>query len=213
MNFGYAIALVASICALGSAAVSAKPVEEKNLVSGKFTFDPEKGYIYLYSKIRTSGMFLKIPSEEDIKAYEEEWLEELAKAQSKYPKKLKRWEKRVETAKKTRKKLPKKPVEPTRENFSIDPIDLRNSTSFGPQFVFGKTKDENGKTFSYMEEVEPGTYIYYGPVWANPNGGYFGTCNCMGSVQFEVKAGQVTNLGNFLYAAPNWDPEKTVPHK
>lgn len=41
--------------------------------------------------------------------------------------------------------------------------------------------------------------------------GYIGLCYCMGSVKFEVKPGVVTNVGNFLLAAPLAEQQKSAP--
>jgi hypothetical protein len=202
MKMKFAISLTISALAFGSTAAFAVPVEEKALTKGKFTFDEEMGYIYLHGPSRLVGYFLKVPSDDDLKDYEEEWVEKLTKAQEKYPKKLRGWERRAKIAKETGKKRPEKPIEPTRETFSIDPIELRGAVSFGPQYVFAKGKSDEGKTFSYMQKIEPGTYVYYGPISVDPSNGVLGTCYCMGSVQFEVKPGVITNMGNFLLAAP-----------
>ncbi|MFT7359194.1 hypothetical protein [Parasphingorhabdus sp.] len=200
-----------TMVALASLAVPsvAKPVEEKNLVSGKFSFDETKGYIYLHGPGRQNGIFLRLPDEEDKTAYQKEWVEELAKAQEKYAKKLTRWEREVAVVQQTGKNPSAKPIEPTAENYSIGAIELRGQVSFGPMFVFAKDGEGDSRKYAYMEEVEPGDYVYYGPVFANPNGGYFGTCFCMGSVQFSVKPGVVTNIGNFLFAAPDYDSVTT----
>jgi hypothetical protein len=65
--------------------------------------------------------------------------------------------------------------------------------SFGPQSVY--TKGEG--YYSYLQELEPGTYVYYGSLATHPRGWLVGTCMCMGTVTFEVEAGRITNLGDF----------------
>jgi hypothetical protein len=122
---------------------------------------------------------------------------------------MKRWEADKKIAKEAKQKIPEKPVEPTAENFSIGAIETRNTMSFGPEYVFSKAKDSD--YYSYMMQVKPGTYVYHGPLFFNPQTGYTGTCYCMGSVQFEVKAGVITNLGNFLSAAPDASADIRVP--
>lgn len=171
-----------------------RAIELKNLVSGKVKLDPTKAYIYIVSRQnRTNGVFLKAPSPEEIANYEAKWREELEDERKKYPGRLKNWE----IAKESGRSRGDKPVEPTEENFSIAPIDLRMMVSFGPQFIFDKTEGEE-KTFSYLIEVEPGEYTYLGPILYIPGTPVFGVCYCMGSVKFEAKAGQITSLGDFL---------------
>ncbi|MXO58093.1 hypothetical protein GRI89_00845 [Altererythrobacter salegens] len=189
-------AAVALLCtpAHAAAQVVSKPVEEKNLVGGKQKLDPAKGYIYVHGPNRSMLMLIKTPDQEQVEAYEADWREELAKAKKRYPSKLANWKRDYDFAQRSnKKKLPEKPVEPTEENFSIGNIERRMVVVLGPQFVFSKSESD----FSYLQEVEPGTYTIYGPVFYAPNGTAAGTCYCMGTVKFEVAAGQVTNLGDF----------------
>lgn len=192
--------VVASAAAVPGAI--AQPVEEKNLLSGKVKIEPDSGYIYTTGRSRAMGMFLKLPDAKETADYEAEWAEELAKEKKKYAKKLASWEQNAKAARAAKAKVPDKPVEPTEENFSIGPIELLNPVSYGPQFIFSKSKD--GDQFSYMNKVKPGTYVYYGPIMVAQAA--MGTCYCMGSVKFEVKAGVITDLGNFLAALPADDP-------
>lgn len=171
-----------------------RAIEAKNLASGKAKIDPTKAYIYVKSpQNRTNGVFLKSPSPEEIANYEAKWREELADAKEDWPKDLARYN----AAKEAGRPPKEKPVEPTEENFSIDAIDLRMIVSFGPQFVFDKTEAPD-KSFSYLIEVEPGEYTWFGPMLYLPGTPVFGQCYCMGSVKFEAKAGQITSLGDFL---------------
>lgn len=203
------VVLAASVPALADSRPMG-PIEEKNLLKGKNEFDAESGYIFLHGPSRQTGLFLKVPDKQDVAEYTRDWEEAFEKAQAKHVKRLSSWEKDVRLAKQLDKKLPEQPEEPTRENFSIGYIETRNSASFGPEFVFNKSKDEDGKYFSYLHQVPPGTYIYYGPIFFNPQAGYMGTCFCMGSVKFEVKSGTITNLGNFLLTAPKKEEHNAV---
>ncbi|WP_108810151.1 hypothetical protein [Sphingorhabdus sp. Alg231-15] len=209
-NTKFTLALLSLACLLPIGVAQAKSknlefnaVEEKKIVNGTFQMDESKGYIFLHSNSRQFGVFIKQPSEADIQAYETDWAEKFEKAKKKYTSKLKRWEK-LKEAKAS--KPGKKPIEPTAENFSIGPIELRNSVSFGPQFVFNKDKsDKENPVFRYMIEVEPGNYLYHGPVFTVPGTAASGVCFCLGSVQFQVKPGEITDLGNFLTNAPALD--------
>jgi hypothetical protein len=204
-----ALRIVAAACAALTipSLASAEAVEEKNLVSGKQKLDPASGYIFVQAPYRTFGMFLRVPDEGTRAEHKKDWDEAFAKAQKKYPDQLRSWQSRAEVARQTNKKTPEKPIEPTPETFSIDPIELRDQTAFGPMFIF--SKDEATGRFNYLNQVKPGTYIYYGPLLMQPGMAAGGLCYCMGTVQFEVKPGVITDLGNFLIAAPtptkNWD--------
>jgi hypothetical protein len=191
-------ALAVLVLSPSAAHAEGKPVEEKNVLSGKDKLDPAKGYIFLHAAGRTNGLLLRVPDEETRAAYQADWDEAFAKAEKKYPGQLKRWESDVAVAKQTKSTLPEKPLPPSRETFSIGAIELRDMVSFGPMFVFSKAETR----FSYMTAVKPGSYIYYGPLYYAPGVPPAGQCYCMGTVRFEVKAGIVTDLGNFLGAAP-----------
>lgn len=197
--------LAAAILMVTPALAGAESVEEKNLISGKAKFDPAMGYIYQSSPGRTYGVFLREPDDATRADYQADWDEAFAKAQKKYASALKRWESDVRLAQQMSKKAPDKPIEPTRETFSIGPILMRDMFGFGPMFVFSKSDTQ----FAYLNAVKPGTYIYYGPLLYAPGQPVGGYCYCMGTVRFEVKPGVITDLGNFLIAgskaAPPYD--------
>jgi hypothetical protein len=181
-----------------TALAEGKPVEEKNVLSGKTALDPAMGYMFIQTAFRSQGLFMRVPDAETRAAYQADWDEAFAKAEKRYPGQVKRWETDVLVAKQTKKALPEKPLPPSRETFSIGAIELRDMVAYGPMFVFSKAEDK----FSYLTAVKPGTYIYYGPIFYAPGLVPAGACYCMGTVKFEVKAGMVTDLGNFLGAAP-----------
>lgn len=184
-------ALVGSVPAVGQE-VEYEAIEEKNLLSGKDTIDPGKGYIFLHAQARANGMFIKAPDADDLAVYGADWEEAFAKASDRYRRDLERWSDRQAAGL----EVDDEPVEPTRETFSIEEIERRLLVSFGPQYVFSKDTKSDERSFSYMIEVEPGTYTYYGPLIFN--GQAFGACYCMGTVKFDVPAGQITSLGDFL---------------
>lgn len=177
-----------------------KAIEAKNLASGKHAIAADKGYILITGHSRANGLFIKTPDAEERAAYQVEWEEEFAEAAEKYSRRIERWKK--DSAAGIR--AGDKPVEPTRETFSIGDIERRMVVSFGPQYVFEKGEG----SYSYLIEVEPGTYTYYGPVFYVPNGSAMGTCYCMGSVKFEVGAGKIANLGTFL--AMEWADDAAI---
>ena len=74
----------------------------------------------------------------------------------------------------------------------VDP-DIRNLVRLDSGRVFLK----NGKERTYVVEVPPGEYTVFG---AGIDGFTGGTCMCMGSVKFDAKAQEITNLGAILVA-------------
>jgi hypothetical protein len=194
------LTLASSAAATDVVVPKAVAIEEKNLVAGKVSLDPAKGYIFLRGKERQFGVFIRVPDQEDRDGYQKEWEKRFIKAKKAYPTALERWRMDAASAAELKRKPPRKPVEPTRETFSIGPVEQRTMESFGPVFVYAK--DPANKAYSYLTAVKPGTYIWYGPIMLASEGGYAGICACMGSVKFEVKPGIVTDLGNFLTTAP-----------
>jgi hypothetical protein len=83
------------------------------------------------------------------------------------------------------------PIEPTDANLDFPPIDQENLLGFGPLNRFAKEKNNS----TYLQRVWPGRYVLYGSIMVNPNGGAFGTCACMGTVAFDVKAGEIVDVG------------------
>ncbi|NNC54005.1 MAG: hypothetical protein HKO08_13285 [Erythrobacter sp.] len=211
-----AIAAVATGAALAVAApavaqeVEYEAIEEKNLLKGKDTIAADKGHILLTLPNRGNGLFVKTPDADDIAEYTEEWEEKFEKAAKRYESRLARYEKQLKIWEGQRTKRSPRPEAPevvTRETFSIGDIERRMLVSFGPQYVFSKGTDGE-KSYSYMIQVEPGTYTYYGPIFWIPNGQTLGTCYCMGTVKFEVEAGEVTDLGTFL--AQEWASDEDM---
>lgn len=196
-----AAALAVSLPAMGFA----QSVQEKRLLSGKDVIDPDSGYIYVSGPVTQTGMFLRLPDEEAIAAYQKDWDAAFAKAREKYPRDVRRWELGVEMARRNLSRVPEKPIEPTEANFTIGPIELRDKQSFGPQSTYTKAKDP--AYYGYLIKVRPGRYAYYGEAFVAVNGVASGTCACMGSVAFDVKPGMITDTGNFFLAAAGPDPD------
>lgn len=181
---------------------AAKAIEEKNVVAGKAKLDPAMGYIFASPGGRMFATFLRIPEGTDRTAWQGDWDKAFAKATEKYRRELKSWEVEVKSARELKTKPPARPVEPTAANFAIDPLETRDMANFGPMYVYSKAND----TISYLTEVKPGTYLYYGPIMLQPGAATVGQCFCMGSVRFEVKPGAITDIGNFLSVVPTDPP-------
>jgi len=90
----------------------------------------------------------------------------------------------------------------TYEAFAFQDGKLNNFYAFN----MGKAFVDGEETRTVLIEAEPSTYVLVGAAW---NGILF-TCFCLGTVRFEAKAGQVTDLGTFLAdkaADPSSEPE------
>ncbi len=64
------------------------------------------------------------------------------------------------------------------------------------QIENGKFYSKDGKDRTFVIAVEPGDYVFYGLGFNK----YLWQCNCLGTVSFKAKAGQVTDMGSILIA-------------
>lgn len=199
--------IVAALAATGLAgsALRAEPVEEKNVVSGKTRLDPAMGYILVSGPGRQFGMFLRVPDDSTYAVWEKDRQKALEKALRAYKQDHANWQVLADNAKANHSTPPAEPARPTLETVQVDPPELRDVAAFGPQFVYSK-----GETVTYLQAVKPGTYRWYGNVIGGGGVPAGGTCMCMGTVQFEVKPGVVTDTGNWLQAAPHGDEDMDV---
>lgn len=174
--------------------VVSKPVSDKPAV----TLDPSLGYVLLRADVQTPMHLMRLPSAQDQQAYDAMRSAALQKEKKKYPGKVTSYKSDLATyelLKKNNKSLkpPEPPIEPTEENFVFTPFNLLAGASIGPMNRF--SKGENGKSV-YLQSITPGTYRIYGLLSVAPGQAAVGTCFCMGSVKFTVKAGEIVDLGS-----------------
>ena len=180
-------------------------VELKDFAKGKAAIHPDKGYIYFETTQNMAGAFLKIPNDQDFAEYDAIRQELYDKQKAKYDKKYARWEKANAKAKPP--SAP--PVAPRLEDIPMpQPIFFKKlDFPVGPKS--GKSAD--GKRYFYLLEVEPGDYAFYGFAGGL---GYMptGTCFCMGTFEFSVAPGVITQLGTLFTLFPYHpvDPAKVV---
>lgn len=170
------------------------PVEKTRLADASQKLDPARGYMAMSDHQRGFATFLRVPDEATMAEYRADVDKAMAKAKKHYASALESWEADVKTAAQLKQPAPAKPAEPTEETLGVMVPELRDLVTVGPMFIFAK----DGGSFTYLHEVKPGTYVYYGALMPLPSGALSGACACMGTVAFEVKAGVVTDLGNTL---------------
>lgn len=172
-------------------ALTAAPIEEKNLLKGTQEINSQFGYIYMHGERRHQGMFLPIPTEEERIAFEAERKANVDGIKARNSEKQKAWAAQRDA------NGGREPPLPTMEVVDpkwMAPFELQRPAVFGPQYVFAKWKKPDH--YAYLTAVRPGRYYYYGPLMGV---GGFGLCFCMGSFWFEVKAGEIANLGDMVY--------------
>lgn len=194
--------LIASLLLAVSGMAHAQQIQEKHLLSGKEKLDPQSGYILISTPTEMHGTFMRIPDASDWEYYRKTREARLEEAKKEYPGKLATWQKQADRAVMEGRKPFPRPVEPNAETFSIGPIERFMRDSFG---IYQFSKDKKVPVYRYLIGVKPGTYAWFGPTVpgiAFPNPDY---CNCMGTVKFEVKAGVITDLGDFLMTVARRD--------
>lgn len=178
--------------------VTSTAVKDKPVVA----LDKAQAYILMRSDMATTLQLMKVPSTEDQVAYDKMRTDAFAEASEKYVKKLASYERTKKLADSMKKSgsgttvtVPEKPVEPTETNFEYLAFGLLSGVSIGPINRFAK---QEGGASVYLQAVTPGAYRIYGPMAVVPNGPVMGTCLCMGSVSFEARAGEITDMGTLL---------------
>lgn len=168
--------------------VESQPVKDKPAI----VLDPVKAYVLLRSDLATPLYLMKVPTAEDQAAYDTVRAAALAESRAKYERKLASYDRDKKLAAETPNMLsPEKPIEPTEANFSFVSFGMMASVGIGPLNRFAKSKESS----TYLQELTPGTYRIYGLLTALPGVAPTGSCFCLGSVRFEARAGEVTDMG------------------
>jgi hypothetical protein len=189
------LALIGAISLLPIAARAADDKEkwEHKAVADKpqVVLNPAKAYIAVQGDYQVNPLLMKRPNADEAAKHAANRAEELAKEHEKWTKKHASWEKEVALLSKSASATnrPKEPQEPTEENFSWPRYEQVHTVYIGPQNRFAKAE---GGASTYLHEVEPGEYVFYGNVMAALPGGL---CACLGTVAFKAEAGKVTSLG------------------
>lgn len=174
-----------------------RPVKDAPAVQ----LDLAGGYILLRSAAPASINLFRLATQPEVEEYRERRQQALAKAHAKWIKRHAEWEQDLKAWKDNPvgRPAPEEPVEPTDANLAFQPLDQENLLGFGPLNRFAK--DSSGSS-TYLQRVWPGRYVLYGSIVISPNGATAGMCVCMGTVAFDVKAGEITDVGS-VSVSPN----------
>lgn len=192
-----ALAALASPAAAAAGDREFKSVGDKDAV----TLDPARSYMIVQtnSDFPFPLAFVRIPDQADVADYRARRQAALDKAHAKWVKRHAQWKAeftnwyRLEKSERERTPRPVQPVEPTDANLNFTALDLENMFQVGPLNRFAKGDDRS----TFVTAVPPGRYAFYGPVNILQPAGV-GTCMCMGTIQFEVKPGEIVNAGTMM---------------
>ena len=173
-----------------------RPVKDAPTVQ----LDLNGAYILLRSPAPAAINLFRLATPPEVEDYRARRSEALTKAHAKWVKQHSLWKQELQDYKDNPvgKTAPEEPIEPTDGNLDFLPIDQENLLGFGPLNRFAK--DSEG-TSTYLQRVWPGRYVLYGSIFINPNGGGAGVCVCMGTVSFEARAGEITDVGSVIASA------------
>lgn len=189
------VATVSSGSARAETGLVAKPVADTKAV----TLDPARSYIIVQTPGPIPMVFIRQSERADVDDYLQRRKAALVKAHARWVRRHTAWVDYVNLYKKYKKEPVEglryappenEPIEPTEANLTFRPIELENIISIGPINRFAKSDLRS----TYITEVTPGTYSFYGSILIVPNQ-TSGVCMCMGTVKFEVKAGQIVHIG------------------
>lgn len=164
-----------ALLAVGAPLVGASPPDVTQLRVAPTTLAPDRAYLLLRSGKAKSGLFaiehvlVRAPSAADLAAY------------------------RTARAEAYRKELPR-----LRKQAKDGPVTSIDEFVFeykGVANAFATKRSDNidvGDLVTMLIEVPPGTYILYGTGVGSRG---LVTCNCLGTVQFEARAGIITDMG------------------
>ncbi|MGH6652094.1 MAG: hypothetical protein ACREB7_13285 [Sphingopyxis sp.] len=170
-------------------AADAKAPDELVEIDGKkpVVIKPDRAYLLFRVKGKWfAPVFMRVPTEAEVAAYYaakkaafDKALPDLKKARDAALAK--------QAAAKGTKSDDEVPPEPSLETFDYHHPDVQNLQSINLGKALEKGKDEK----LMLIEAVPGSYVIYGA--GNQNAML--ACMCLGSVGFEAKAGEVTDLG------------------
>lgn len=174
--------------------------------------EPHRAYIFYRTNVRGT---LNLMRDVGAAAREATRVGAFDVARADYRRRLARYERtRAQCESNPAPGCPDRPAEPSLETFP-DPTPegaMLVSIVWQPRFTGG---DEGS---SYLMAVEPGAYVIYGNMMLGNNGFALGVCLCMGSVRFEARPGQITDLGEINFRRPDertgrrpWSPD-VVPY-
>ncbi len=185
---------------VGAGAASARDQVGEN---DPIAVDAQKSYIFFRTAERRELYFLRLLTDADMNAFTARRAEALARAQARQARQARDWDTLHRTCATVATPSPMctrqgpRPAEVTDEGFPFEDPEQGNlvRVTTGPQF----TRADHD--YTYLIAVPPGTYILYGQLVVTAQGGSSGYCMCMGSVRFEVQAGQIVDLGQIQYPA------------
>ncbi len=190
------LVLVLSLALAASPAAFAKTADEMTEIRGDkpVTLRADRAYFLFRASAGVSPVFLRIPTDAEMQAYDAARREAFAKAEPELIRKRQSAIARKGAAEAGGQKsdIAIPPV-PTLDEYNFVYDKVRNAQTIR----MSQTFETSGKEKVMLIEALPGEYVVYGIGF----GEIFHTCLCLGTVSFTPKLGQIADLGT-LFVAP-----------
>lgn len=188
--------LALTLAVASSPAAFAKPADEMTEIRGDspVTLRADRAYFLFRTSTGVSPVFLRIPTDAEMQAYDVARREAFAKAEPELIRKRQSAIARKEAAEAAGQKsgIAIPPV-PTLDEYNFVYDKVRNAQTIRMSQAFETT----GKEKVMLVEALPGQYVLYGLGY----GEIFHTCLCLGTVSFTAKPGQIADLGTLFVAS------------
>lgn len=191
-----ASAVIAAVGLAGAVDAQAQRRERSQFgEEDQIVLQPNRAYIFFRTPYRETYRFLREVTEAERAANEAEREAAYTRARTRAERRLTEWQRNREGCRGSASPIctQRRPEVPTPETFPWAPPEADNFVSNGIRPRLLHQDDWSG----WLIAVEPGTYSLYGAISETPNG-LFGSCFCMGSVRFEARAGEITDMGEVL---------------
>jgi hypothetical protein len=188
--------LALSLASAFAPAAFAQSDDEMTEIRGDkpITLRGDRAYFLFRSNASVSPVFLRIPTDAEMQAYDAARREAFTKVEHDLIRKRQSAIARKDAAEKAGQKddIAIPPV-PTLEAYNFVYDKVKNAQTV----KMGRALETMGKEKVMLIEALPGDYVVYGIGY----GDIFQTCLCLGTVSFTAKPGQIADLGTLLVAS------------
>ncbi len=192
--FTTALGLTVAIVSAAPAAAQQRAPQARSQYgeADPIVLDAQRAYIFYRTPARVTYRFLREVTPTERAEQDTRRAAALVEARTKYDRRLRSWERTRRECGDSRSAYcqveRERPIEPTDANFEFE---LAESDNFVGNALRPRLMHDEAWS-GWLIAVEPGTYSLYGALdEATGTGG----CFCMGSVRFEARAGQITDMG------------------
>lgn len=198
------IRIVSALLMAAAALAGAAPAQAQDRDRGPRQFGEDtpivlradRAYIFYRTPNRTSFRFVREPDAAELAAHAAARTEAFERARTRSERRLTQWRQGREMCRPgstDRRCHEPRPAVVTEDTFEYPSVLEDNfvGNEYRPRLIHQEAWS------GWLIAVEPGTYALYGEIVETTNG-MSGVCYCMGSVRFEARGGQITDVGEIV---------------